>query len=567
MESKLSASIHPELWPPTLLTDYNAAAVRLVTLTNAKIQHLLFAYVELYPREIPFPPKSAPRLRTNFRDSTLSITSTVLPVVEALAWYESAIAGNLIVPGISSKIPIATMELSPEPALGRLLISDDLPFSVRWHAGPRVHRLVPMDTYPEPIIELSSGEKDERQTKIREWLADSLGFDLLAYDDCLCGLVLLAPNPVVRGVGTFIKETRPDSSERLAVKAALRQGVLGDTLRVQLREERPGGTIVLEKRLDPFGMAEFDWPERCERSGLQLICDERGVLTLEPAAHFIRGISVSSYSAQPQGQVQVPARGKREPATTYPLPALRVEPAPAPSPPLSGALRLEYLLTRRRGRTGHRRPDGFVRPIEDDERVLFEDRLGAISFVQRGVRAARERVIFVDPYFDHIDVRRFALMTQYEGVSVSVLTGYGDHLFWSVELPEGGAALAGDVIAAHLSELDTELQVHKRPLPEVLLMGERGRVYHDRFLVIDNVVWHFGHSFNQIGGSEVSMATRLGYPDEIREAICEDIGRANTFLSSWPGLKARRQQRDVPKARESVWFRLKAAFVSRFGRS
>jgi hypothetical protein len=73
-------------------------------------------------------------------------------------------------------------------------------------------------------------------------------------------------------------------------------------------------------------------------------------------------------------------------------------------------------------------------------------------------------------------------------------------------------------------------------------MGEASRVYHDRFLVVDDAVWHFGHSFNQIGDASVSMATRLSHSDEIRTLICEDVGNAAPFLATWPRLKARREE-------------------------
>lgn len=82
-------------------------------------------------------------------------------------------------------------------------------------------------------------------------------------------------------------------------------------------------------------------------------------------------------------------------------------------------------------------------------------------------------------------------------------------------------------------------------------MGDGARTYHDRFLVIDDAVWHFGHSFNQAGEAEVSMATRLRYPDEIRAWITEDIARASPFLVGWPVIKARRES-EKPALRAGI---------------
>ena len=83
-------------------------------------------------------------------------------------------------------------------------------------------------------------------------------------------------------------------------------------------------------------------------------------------------------------------------------------------------------------------------------------------------------------------------------------------------------------------------------------MGDKARTYHDRFLIIDDDVWHVGHSFNQLGETEVSMATRLRFPDEIHDWIIEDIDRATPFLEGWPVLKARREPANTTPCRTGL---------------
>jgi hypothetical protein len=529
-------------WARDLSEDYHAAAVRLVTLTENRVQHLLFASMELYPHEIPPPPPAIESQRKNFGEATLRVSLVVMSVRDALNWYQSALSGSTKVPG-SPEVSLATSRFSPEPILGRLLISNELPFAFAWHGGLRIHRLIPMEDLPDRIVSLISAEKSERQTTIRTWLDDRLGFDLLAYDDFLGGIVLLAPNPVARGVGTYIKEILAGGRERLGVKAAARQGVDPRTLHVRLREERPGGISVLESRLDQFGMTEFVVPEQTHRLGLELVCDKRGVLSIGTPAHFFRGFHITSQMTIPQGAVEVPARRHGGASQTVPLMTVRPSPAPQrPQPPaISGALRLDSLQTRREARTGYRRPDGYFQSTGHDERIFLENRLDAVSFIQGLARHARERVVFVDPYFDEKDLRLFALVTLYEGVSVSVLTGRGKNLFWDVANPGNETLLAGDVFAADLQALNTDLQSKGRSVPAVLLMGDTARVYHDRFLLVDDVVWHFGHSFNRLGFSDVSMAARLLHSEEIQTLILEDIGNAAPFLTTWSDLKIERR--------------------------
>jgi hypothetical protein len=295
-------------WANELSEDYHAAAVRLVTLTENRVQHLLFASIELYPHEIRPPPPAVEPQRKNFGEATLRVSLVVMSVREALNWYQSALSGSMKVPSLSPDVPVTTSRFSPEPILGRLLISNELPFALAWHGGLRIHRLIPMEDLPDPIAGLVSTKESERQTKIREWLDNYLGFDLLAYDDFLGGVVLLAPNPVARGVGTYIKEILAGGRERLGVKAAVRQGVDPRTLHVRLREERPGGISVLESRLDQFGMTEFIVPEQTHRLGLELACDKRGVLGIKTPTHFFRSFHITTQTTIDQGAVEVPAR-------------------------------------------------------------------------------------------------------------------------------------------------------------------------------------------------------------------------------------------------------------------
>jgi hypothetical protein len=111
-----------QAWPEHLYSDYVAAAVRLTTVIQQHEQHLLFACVELYPPEIPLPPKVLPSLQKRIgKVATLVSTITVVSVLTGLGWYESALRQQLKVPGIDADVNVIVPRLAPEPALGRLV--------------------------------------------------------------------------------------------------------------------------------------------------------------------------------------------------------------------------------------------------------------------------------------------------------------------------------------------------------------------------------------------------------------------------------------------------------------
>ena len=136
-----------------------------------------------------------------------------MPVPDALSWYESALADRLNVPGISCDVKVTTSRLAPEPALGRAVIGGEFPFGARWHCGPGLHHLVPLDDAPQSIAWLTAAPRSTGREKARAWLAETLGFDLLAYDEFLFSLVLLVPNPVVRSFSSFIRDSPPPAAK------------------------------------------------------------------------------------------------------------------------------------------------------------------------------------------------------------------------------------------------------------------------------------------------------------------------------------------------------------------
>jgi hypothetical protein len=541
-----------QIWPEHFNSDYKAAAVRLTTIMQRREQHLLFGCVELYPHEIPLPPPDVTPLRKRIGDATLVSGIAVMQVPEAIAWYESALGDWLKVPGIPADVNVITCELAPEPALGRLVAGGELPFATRWHCGPRMHHLVPLGDAPASIAWLAPDSKTEVRAKAREWLAETLGFDLLAYDEFLFGLVLLAPNPIARSIGTHIKGSLPGGGERLGVTVRARRGASLADVHVRFREERSEGTtVVIDRQLDSFGQAEIDLPEPCSRSGLEILSGRHGVIGIEGPASFFRSVQVRSEVLGSRGTVAVP--GRRTGATPAAYPIVRREQQRAfggkQPAPRSAELRSIELRTRRLTRVGEARPEGFGQRADGEEQLFLGGRATAVLFVRNLVARAQNIAVFVDPYFNHIDVREFALATQYQDVAVHVLVGRGENLWQGADAGEGEQGVAGDVFAADLRALAEDLRPSGLAIPDVRLMGDDARTYHDRFLVIDDTVWHFGHSFNQVGEAEVSMATRLRYPDEIRAWIIEDIARASPFLVGWPVIKARREsEKPAPRA-------------------
>lgn len=530
-----------QTWPTHLYEDYSGAAIRLTTVSTKHEQYLVYACVELYPHEIPLPPKNGIRLlkkRIN-KCGTLASTITVKSVSDALAWYEAALHGHLKAPGIDADVDIKVCPLAPEPALGRLLVAKQtLPFDTRWYCGPRIHHLVPMQAPPDSLDWLTPDSKTPARTKARQWLIETLGFDMLAYDEYLFSLVLLVPNPVARSVGWQIEETLPGGGERIKISVVPRQGASISDLQVFFREERAEGTSLLgEYKLDRNGCCTIDFPQPCSGSRLELVSPTRGVLGSWKQPWFPRNVHVESRVLSHKADIFVPGRRKTDAQSSSSI--AHWEGGHQGTPPIqtpSAERRVLELRERRALRTGAALPEAMAFGEYGDERLFYQDRERAVRTIRSLVAQAKHTVVFVDPYFDHIDIRELAMGTQFPNVDVHILI-HREPLKKRVDPDNPDSILCGDRLAEDIKELDETLSLKGVVIPRIRIVDENSRAYHDRFLVIDDQVWHFGHSFNMVGKHEVSMAIRLKHPDEIYHWIMDDVVKAMPFTDAWPIIK------------------------------
>ena len=454
---------------------------------------------------------------------------TVLPVNEALAWYENADRGQTTVPGTT--LPVATSIFGAEPMLGRLVAGADVPFAPNWHAGPRLHRLIPLEDHPPAVSNLLAGEQSsERQRTARLWLADRVHFDLLAYDDWLGGIALLAPNPIVRQFRSSVTGRQPDGGETVRVFAPPRQGISTDSLSVRVREMRFGASTTAHSvGVDLYGRAEVWLPEPVEDVVVELECERRGLLAIEGPYGFVRKIGGTIDHISPGAVIEVPGPRQGGRSTKYQRQSRSSQAFEVCDDELPAARqRLVKLRERRRRRRGEAAPDAVWTRGALDEICFYDDREAAADFIRQLVWRARRDVILVDPFFDHVALRDFALATSSNDVKVRVLLGR-DHLKNSGESEQP----LGERLFAEIEQLRRRSAAYRLPIPDLRLMGVDCRKYHDRFLLIDTEIWHCGHSFNQVGRNEVSMATRLRHPEAIRDAMLADFDQAEVFEKVW----------------------------------
>lgn len=512
-------------WPPLVPGDYNAGVVRLVTLVRDRVNHLLFASVELLPTEMPVPPNPPDGgWWDNFSDDRLCVGRTALSLADALDWYEALKQGRATIPG--KAFVITASALGPEPDYdGFTVLAEPPPFSPSWHDRPRLHRLVPMAALAEPVQALRDGMVDvSAQGRARQWIRDHIHFDLLAYDDWLGAGVLIAPNPLLRSFGARIVN-RSATSETLELGGTPRRGADVTSLRMAVEEVRAGAPAWRAEG-SPNARGRFRAPARSQVAMVreELFCPVRGILDREPPAFFFRSVSVSSsvVAEVKARHVEPPARAPDARARTV---YVRRTPARGSEPPMTPLRALERLQDARAERQGALRP-AEAPQVPPGVRLFEHNRDETVNWICGLIARARSHVLFVDPYLDADDLQQFATATQYQGVAIRGLINPRPRRHKRID-PSGDTF--GDLMLKKIGALRDPVQ----EFGEIDIRVSRGRRLHDRFLQIDDVIWHVGHSFNKMGGGEISLMTLVAQPSELAQALAETFAEAEPFEKWW----------------------------------
>lgn len=132
----------------------------------------------------------------------------------------------------------------------------------------------------------------------------------------------------------------------------------------------------------------------------------------------------------------------------------------------------------------------------------------AEDYVRGLFRRVKSRCIVADPYFGASELQGFALFVGSVEARIDLITS---HSFLSYKVNES-ANNEGDQLASKLEQL-VELDPMFRPRITVL-KGRDAPPLHDRFLVIDDSVFHLGGSLNHLGRRAMAIS-RVPAPEPV----------------------------------------------------
>lgn len=518
---------------------YAGAVIRLATLQRKRGQagRLLFATVSLLPRGRPLPPPmDGPphRYSVGKTDEKIFFRRTLLTVQDAIDWYRNLGHSNDITP-IPSKaeerngqydgISIDTANLTDSPAwpyLGLPMEEGMFAFhSGRNHPAPfignapaRIHRrLGKQDSFDEILADDAA----------MVFVARRLHVNLRLYREYLGSAVLVAPDPVLKQIDHFMIPASADRGERTFYRFIPRASASLAGLKLTTFDEQAHLLTDFSTYDVPAdGILDIDKGDCVGAYGYVVTHPEHGVLAYSPPYPFLRQIGFNMNSVLDGGMtISVPT------GESVNSPRMEYQAAPHSSISTQSVIGEASRIPNVSGRiaTGAAQREKIFSAKQYGQRWFSDgSREEAIRFVQSELRRARTRVIVADPYLAGLQLGQFLFAINPETVSVTLLTSglafktmkqnASKVGFWEYVREKFGFHSRTqepskiDDFNKRLAQLENDAKLTAKTY--VL----QSSILHDRFLVIDDIVWFLGNSLNTLG-EKASLIVKLPNPDEV----------------------------------------------------
>ena len=490
--------------------EYRQAVIHLSWFRDDKVRHLLFGMIELRPNELPetesccFP--KAFRVGNKGR-KYLYYRRFALPVKDAIDWYKNAAGGTPILPRDQNHptpgdgANLQGGKFVQEPPWPHFVSSNELVFAPEWMHGSRTHFLFPEKVLSPEVNEIIRTDKD--RTKLEEWL----NFDIVEdYPEYLGAICLVAPNPLFRSIKkSHFEQAREGAAETVAYKLVARQGQRLNGLRLEIVNERLRGRMTpLVHEFDDDAIVVLDFPAKIYKEERSITHPDYGLIYWHEPLPVLRTIHMGMALQQRRKRVQVPDRSLTQSEYEYIADefederAIIVGDASEDSDIVSRLIKAENQRSRRQAANDY------------DQQWFHREPSEAAQYIRQKIGNARDAVLIVDPYFAGRELLAFGHAIRWPEVQLQILTSVQG----LKEMSRGDPIYSGSQLMAFLNK--TFKTYPKKP--EIRILTGNQSPVHDRFLIVDNIVWLSGNSLNTIG-ERAGMIIKLPDPEPVIELL------------------------------------------------
>lgn len=496
------------------------AVIRLaVVQTRGCKGRLLFATVTELAQGRPAPAKMVGVEACNLANSAdrVFFRRTVLSKEDAVAWYTSLGEGERLTPvptrpddrERSDGVPFLVPRLQddqPWPALGLPIMEEffSRPGQQALDAAPfigsvpgRVHRRFGHHEGLDAFL---------LDRVAQAFVARRMHVNLSEYQEYLGSAAYIAPDPIIRQIDNFMAPAKDGRGERIIYRFVPRPGQNLEHLRLTTFDKEARLLTSFDTHHVPAdGILDVAKGTCSGQYGYVVTHEQHGVLAYQPFVGFLRQMNLSIQVAPRKSvTVRVPTTSAKD----------------APPMEYQAAVEQEVASHSILGEVTSPGPGARVEvEAQRRERLAFAKQYGqrwfpnnsreeAAHFVREVLRAARFRVVIVDPYLGALQLGQFLYVIYGSEVNVTLLT---TALAFEATATESRRDQLR-IFSKHLADLKDVQRLE----PEVRVVP--ASKLHDRFMVVDNEVWFVGNSLNSLG-VKASMIVRLPNPDEVIDRL------------------------------------------------
>lgn len=413
-----------------ILQDYNNAALTLLwcidrTQTPSR-RKLVFASIELYPKECPLPATTAEqRIQINNKSiskPSLYFRCITMSAKNALDIYFASFNKHSFVMSWESErnkdgsikiietTPLFFLPTWPHFALAKRKDTVLCPFlPEKWGACRMSHLLT---NATDPLLK----QLVEHEVPVN-WIKERLLWNINDYPELIGSIHLIMPNPLFRYMEQRLIPATGDTNENVRVHLAMREGQVINKRQTLITLERSHFGVYntkFTKVVSDYLM--IDLAGRAEQFASVFYCPQRGLLDYTDFGSFIRSIHVDIGFMDAVRIVHIPGTDK-----TVSVSEVRHsetitigEEEETDIPEIELGKNIGYHVRK------HQAANNAILMGQK----LFAAKTGndAKNFIRDLFRKAKQRIIIVDPYFSTIDFFEYICTLTSHKINITILT-------------------------------------------------------------------------------------------------------------------------------------------------
>lgn len=497
--------------------DYKHSTVELLWLFEENKRILLFGLIKAYPNEFSEQEEITERsfLVNRKTKKRLFYKKISLPFKDSLNYYEQAVK-NKPLSILKNNTPACfENKYSNAVAWPYFTVSKDLPFSSSYSAV-RFHSL--FDINAQGIfLDLIGFPKN------LEWIKSNILFDIEKYREFMGSISLLAYNPLYRYIHRKALRNTSFGSEVEYVEFEPRKGVNLNGLKIVFSNNNSLGFFYQKEIILEENGFFLIYPDEIDCSGYAIFCPERGLIDYSEFVGFIKSLSLTINVMSGDTKISYFTKNTPLQQDSYTVPITSIIASQVTSKESNSQIRKDVDITRQMLRSSELERKEREDREQSGQQIIYNNDKEVSNFIRTLIRTAKKRIIFIDPYLSTNEIFKFLLALSNKAVTLTAITS-ATFLKTKTRWKQNGSLKEKDI-------LNKNIESCKKNIPKfnVLVMTGKNPIFHDRFLVIDNVVWALGTSLNGLEEHRISLLVKVSSPQKIITLIEEQMRNMPRF--------------------------------------